>query len=110
EQIESRAKVIQAGYKTAARVPLRTAQLCREVIDLCQQAADIGNMAVMSDAGVGALMALAGVQGAIHNVRINLPHTKDDAFIAEMESTLDTLLAESKERCEIIQQQVEASF
>ena len=110
EQIEARAKVIQAGYKTAAEVPLRTAQLCREVIDLCQQAADIGNMAVMSDAGVGALMALAGVRGAIHNVRINLPNTKDEAFIEQMESTLDTLLAESKERCEIIQQQVEACF
>ncbi len=110
EQLETRSKVICAGYKSAARVPLRTAKLCREVIDLCQQAADIGNMAVMSDAGVGALMALAGVQGAIHNVRINLPHTKDEAFIADMESKLGNLLAESKERCESIQQQVEASF
>ena len=90
--------------------PRRTAQLCFDVIGLCQQAADIGNMAVMSDAGVGALMALAGVRGAIHNVRINLPNTKDDAFIEHMESTLDTLLAESKEHCEKIQQQVEASF
>ena len=57
EQIEVRSKVIRAGYKSAAKVPLRTAQLCREVLDLCQQAADIGNQAVMSDAGVGALMA-----------------------------------------------------
>jgi glutamate formiminotransferase/formiminotetrahydrofolate cyclodeaminase len=110
EQLEARAKVIRAGYKSAARVPLRTAELCREVIDLCQQAADIGNMAVMSDAGVGALMALAGVRGAIHNVRINLPHTRDEAFIAEMESKLDALLNESKERCEAIQKQAEAGF
>ena len=65
EQLKARSKVIREGYKSAARVPLRTAELCREVIDLCQQAADIGNMAVMSDAGVGALMALAGVRGAI---------------------------------------------
>jgi formiminotetrahydrofolate cyclodeaminase len=91
-------------------VPLYTAKLCREVLDICQVAADIGNKAVMSDAGVGALMALAGVQGAIHNVRINLPYTKDDDFIAKMNSQLGALLSESKEICESIQQQVESTF
>jgi formiminotetrahydrofolate cyclodeaminase len=64
----------------------------------------------MSDAGVGALMALAGVQGAIHNVRINLPHTKDEAFIAEMEESLGDLLSGSRDRCEAIQRQVESSY
>jgi formiminotetrahydrofolate cyclodeaminase len=55
-------------------------------------------------------MARAGVQGAIHNVRINLPHTKDEAFIAEMTRELGTLLSESKALCESIQEQVERSF
>ena len=110
EQLEARSKAIRAGYRIAAEVPLQTAKLCRSVLDLCQQAADIGNEAVMSDAGVGALMARAGVQGAIHNVRINLPHTKDEAFIAEMTRELGTLLSESKALCESIQEQVERSF
>jgi len=110
EQVSVRARAISAGYRSAARVPLRTAQLCREVLDLCQAAARIGNQAVMSDAGVGALMAWAGVQGAIHNVRINLPHTKDEAFIETMRSNLDQLLSESKALCEDIQRQVEDSF
>ena len=110
EQIELRSKVIRAGYKTAAEVPLNTARLCRDVLDICQAAADIGNKAVMSDAGVGALMAYAGVQGAIHNVRINLPHTRDENFIAKMNSQLGALLSESKEICESIQQQVESTF
>jgi len=110
EQVERRAAAIREGYKSAARVPLRTAQLCREVLDLCQAAAGIGNEAVMSDAGVGALMAYAGVQGAVHNVRINLPHTKDEAFIADLQSTLGDLLAESKAICDRIQAEVEAGF
>ncbi|MCJ7814506.1 MAG: formimidoyltransferase-cyclodeaminase, partial [Xanthomonadales bacterium] len=110
EQIATRSTVIRAGYKTAAEVPLRTAELCREVLNLCQQAADIGNMAVMSDAGVGALMAYAGVQGAIHNVRINLPHTKDEAFIMMMKARLGSLLSESRDLCEAIQRQVEESY
>jgi glutamate formiminotransferase/formiminotetrahydrofolate cyclodeaminase len=110
EQNERRSHAIRVGYKSAAEVPLRTAQLCREVLDMCQAAADVGNQAVMSDAGVGALMAYAGVQGAIHNVRINLPHTKDEAFITKMKATLGALLSESKEICERIQCQVESSF
>jgi len=110
EQIATRTLVIRAGYKTAAEVPLRTAELCREVLDLCQRSADIGNEAVMSDAGVGALMAYAGVQGAIHNVRINLPHTKDEAFITMMNARLGSLISESRELCESIQSQVEKSY
>ena len=110
EQLALRSKVIRAGYKSAAEVPLRTAELCREVLDICQAAANIGNKAVMSDAGVGALMALAGVQGAIHNVRINLPHTRDEAFVSRMQAQLGSLITESKEICDAIQQQVESGF
>ncbi len=110
EQQDLRSKVIRAGYKSAAEVPLKTAELCREVLDLCKEAANIGNKAVMSDAGVGALMALAGVQGAIHNVRINLPHTKDDVFITRMQAQLGALISESREICDAIQQQVESGF
>ena len=54
-----------------------------------------------------ALLANAGAIAAAYNVRINLPHTKDEAFITEMEATLGGLLDESKSRCEAIQQQVE---
>ncbi|MCA9731121.1 glutamate formimidoyltransferase [candidate division KSB1 bacterium] len=110
EQLAVRATVIQSGYKSATKVPLRTAELCREVLGLCELAVGIGNEAVMSDAGVGALMAYAGIQGAIHNVRINLPHTKDENFIAEMKSKLGNMLAESREICESIQAKVESSF
>ena len=110
EQLALRSKVIRAGYKSAAEVPLRTAELCREVLDICQAAANIGNKAVMSDAGVGALMALAGVQGAIHNVRINLPHTRDEAFVSRMQAQLGSLITESREICDAIQQQVESGF
>ncbi|MBT8058122.1 MAG: cyclodeaminase/cyclohydrolase family protein, partial [Gammaproteobacteria bacterium] len=110
EQQAARAAAMEEGYKSAARVPLRTARLCREVLDLCQAAADLGNDAVMSDAGVGALMAFAGVQGALHNVRINLPQTKDDAFIADMETRMGDLLTESRRICESVQEKVDSSF
>jgi glutamate formiminotransferase/formiminotetrahydrofolate cyclodeaminase len=110
DQVALRARAIQAGYKSAAEVPLRTAQVCRQVLDLCQAAAAVGNQAVMSDAGVGALMAHAGVQGAIYNVRINLPHTKDPEFVDRLLAELDELLAESKAVCAAVQEAVESSL
>lgn len=110
EQVALRAQALRDGYKSAAEVPLRTAQLCRDVLDLCHAAAGIGNAAVMSDAGVGALMALAGIQGAAHNVRINLPQTGDESFVAELQARLDGLLADAKSLCATVQDQVEASY
>jgi glutamate formiminotransferase/formiminotetrahydrofolate cyclodeaminase len=110
EQLALRSKAIQAGYKLASEVPLQTAQFCRQVLDLCQAAVNVGNSAVMSDAGVGALMAYAGVQGAVHNVRINLSSIKDEAFVSKMKTDLGELFAESKAICEAIQQQVESKF
>lgn len=109
-QLEARAVAMREGYKAAARVPLETAMRCRDAAALCVKAAEIGNEAVMSDAGVGAWMALAGVQGAIYNVKINLPHTKDTAFIAEMLRELDTLLQETRAACERVQKSVERSL
>lgn len=110
EQNEARAAALREGYKAAARVPLRTAELCNQALKLCQSAAQIGNEAVMSDVAVGALMAYAGIQGAIYNVRINLPQTEDSSFIEEMNKKLDQLLKDAKETCSAVQHEVEASL
>lgn len=110
EQIEARAIAIREGYKSATRVPLRTAELGLQALKVCLQAAQLGHQAVMSDAGVGALLALAGVRGAIYNVRINLPQTKDPDFTSEMSHNLDTLLKEAEAACDAVQQEVERSF
>ncbi|NUO82561.1 glutamate formimidoyltransferase [candidate division KSB1 bacterium] len=110
QQKEARSLAMREGYKAAARVPLRTAEQCFVALQLCLHAARLGNHAVMSDAGVGALMALAGLQGALYNVRINLPNTHDAAFIAEMNAKLGNMIAEAKELCEKVQSEVEKSL
>lgn len=88
----ARLEAIQEGYKTASRVPLETAKLCLEVIELATRIGPLGNPASVSDAGVASLMACAGVEGAVYNVRINLPSIKDEAFRAEMSAELDALV------------------
>lgn len=68
----------------AARIPLETARRAREVLDLAVRIAPIGNPNAISDAGVAAQLASAGVRGAVLNVRINLPYLPaDDPLRAE---------------------------
>jgi len=110
EQERARQAAVSEGYKSAARVPLRTAELCNQALKLCLRAAQVGNEAVMSDAGVGALMTYAGLRGAIYNVRINLPQTDDDDFIAEMNKKLDGLLKEAKKTHDSVREVVEKSL
>jgi glutamate formiminotransferase/formiminotetrahydrofolate cyclodeaminase len=110
EQKEARAAALSAGYKAAAKVPLRTAELCNHALQLCRRAAQIGNDAVMSDVGVGALMAFAGLQSAMYNVRINLPQIEDSVFIAEMDEKITASMKEAKATCEAVQREVETSL
>ena len=107
EQQAARRDAMQTGYKHATQVPLRTAKLCREALDLCLSAARCENTQMMSDAGVGALMAYAGVRGAIYNVRINLPHIKDKNFAEEIKGELTVLLREAQEVSAAVEQEVE---
>ncbi len=53
---------------------------CYEVIKLADKMAVMGLEASISDVGVGALMANAGMHGAILNVKINLPNITDKKF------------------------------
>lgn len=83
-EIEVRNKKMQEGYKKATLVPLSSARLCINALELCLDAAKKGNINSISDAGVGALMALAGVEGSVLNVLINLKDIQDEAFKDEM--------------------------
>jgi glutamate formiminotransferase/formiminotetrahydrofolate cyclodeaminase len=68
----------------AAEVPLEVAEACPEIADLCGRARETGMEASASDAGVGAGMARAAVEGAAMNVYINLQDMADDPEAAAM--------------------------
>ena len=75
---EARARALRTAMVEAVRVPLRTAEVAAEVLELAQTVAPIGNRNAVSDAGVAAQLAAASVRGALLNVRINLPHLPAD--------------------------------
>ncbi|MEJ2366761.1 MAG: glutamate formimidoyltransferase [Acidobacteriota bacterium] len=91
EETAARKAAMQAGLKQAVAVPLHTARLSLDALDLARGAARGGNRNSVSDAGVAAQVAMAALEGAVLNVRINLPGVKDDAFVEEMQQACEAL-------------------
>jgi glutamate formiminotransferase / formiminotetrahydrofolate cyclodeaminase len=106
----ARNAALEAGYQQAARVPMDTAKACLEAIHLAAVVAEKGNTNSASDAGVAALMARAGVEGAVLNVLINLGSVKDDAFKQACRVESEDLVKEGAARCDQVQARVRSSF
>jgi len=93
EQKTARTAAIQAALKEAEAVPMQIAEACVEVLDLCAPMAEKGSRLAVSDAGVAALLAEAGLRSAALNVLINLAYIKDEDFVRQEQAKLDGLLA-----------------
>jgi len=90
-QKEKRRKMIQEGYKTAAIIPLETARTCEKILDIALVIAKKGNQNSITDVAVSAIMARAGVESAILNVKINQSSIKDEVFVNKIISELEKL-------------------
>lgn len=77
EEAEYRLKEIEAATLVAAQVPLETARMAVEVIELAAEAVADGNLNAISDGATGAALARAALTGASYNVRINLAALTD---------------------------------
>ncbi len=84
EQMAQREQAVEQATKNACLVPLEVMKNALEVLKLARIVAESGNANAVSDAGVAALTALAAVQGAGLNVKINLPGIKDREFVDQM--------------------------
>ena len=80
---EVRADALRSAMLDAARVPLRTAVVAAEVLELAERIAPIGTRNAVSDAGVAAQLAAAALRGALLNVRINLPYLPADEALSQ---------------------------
>jgi formiminotetrahydrofolate cyclodeaminase len=80
EERSARDAARQAALRTAADVPLAIAEACVGELELLESIARLGNIHVLSDAEVAALLADAGTRGALANVRVNARLMKDRAL------------------------------
>ena len=95
EEKAARAEAMEKATLYATRVPLKTMQTAMEAMPVALAMARIGNPASASDAGVGAIAALAALRGAHLNVRINAAGLKDRALAAELTDEAARIEAEA---------------
>lgn len=91
---KARSAEIQAGFEEAVQSPLAIASECLEVLRLAKNLIGKFNTNAMSDFGVAALQAHAGLEGSVMNVRINLPAIRDGQFVKETKHTVTHYLEE----------------
>jgi len=102
-----RAEKIQDSLIKAARVPLKTAYKCLDIMILSQEIAEKGNINVISDAGVAVLMSEAALESAILNVKINLKMIKDEKIRKELSSSIKEILLKEKGQKEKVLKTIE---
>jgi glutamate formiminotransferase/formiminotetrahydrofolate cyclodeaminase len=94
---EQKLKAVQSANRYAIEVPLEVAKLSLEVMKLAQKMVEEGNPNSVSDAGVGAEVAYAGLRGACLNVLINISGMDDDEdFVEKAKDEVEKLLSSSK--------------
>lgn len=81
EEKKARHTAIQEATKFAIDIPFRVMELACNSMEIIKAMALIGNPNSVSDAGVGAVCALAAVKGAFLNVRINAMDYDDKNFV-----------------------------
>lgn len=98
EEKKIREEAMQAGLKQAVMVPLNTAKLSFQAIEIADTVAKYGNPNSITDVGVGAQIAYTGVLGGIYNVLINLKDIKDEKFNAKMRKSCEELKVKAQEK------------
>lgn len=81
EEKAARHAALQEATRRATEVPAQIMRTCYASMEVMEAMAKLGNPASVSDAGVGALAARAGVIGAFLNVKINVPSLEDKAYV-----------------------------
>lgn len=91
EEKAARRDALQAALRESTEVPLGVAERCVELLELAVEAAEKGNVYLISDAAVGAEMAAAARASAELNVRLNAGGLEDREFASACEDRLAAL-------------------
>ncbi|MBO4443366.1 MAG: glutamate formimidoyltransferase [Bacteroidaceae bacterium] len=98
EEKAARAAALESATLYATEVPLRTIKAASKALPVLSLMAEKGNPASASDAGVGALAAVAAIRGADLNVRINAAGLKNRETAERLVSEARTLVREAMEK------------
>ncbi len=88
EEKQKRGAAIQAAFRQATEVPLQVAEAALKVLDLAGDAARMGNPDMLTDAGVGVVLARSAALGALMNAKFNLSSLKDRDLVSDLEARI----------------------
>ncbi len=102
EQKKERSEAIQNALKRATEVPLMTMEWAFKTLEHLKLLIDHGNKNAISDVGVAALQAKSAYEGARLNVFINLGSIKDQNFVDDVKSRVNSMDSSFSEEIEKI--------
>jgi glutamate formiminotransferase/formiminotetrahydrofolate cyclodeaminase len=97
DESASRAEALRRATLGAALVPIKVARAALRLLELLLELAERGNPNAISDVGVAVRAAVAALEGAGYNVRINLKGMEEDPEAGALASELRTLAARGAE-------------
>ncbi len=96
EEKSARQQAIEEASKYAMEIPFKVMDTAYHSIEVMRAMAENGNPNSVSDAGVGALCALAAVEGAFLNVKINAAGIADKTFTSALISRGEEIAQKAK--------------
>ncbi len=109
EKKERKAAIEKATYK-AIDVPFEIAQNAHEALKDMFILVKNGNKNAISDIGVSALLLYAGLEGALLNVKINLPGISDNTYVEDMSEKVQKLQEKGFELKKAVLEEVHRSI
>ena len=97
EEKKYRNQKMQISLKEAIEAPLECAYLAMSVLPLSKKIAEIGNVNIISDAGVAALAARAALRSSALNVYVNASSLDDKDFGSAKIFEVKKLISESSQ-------------
>ena len=92
----ARSEALERATLFAIEAPLAVADACAALMGMACELSDKGNVNAVSDVGVAALLAYAGLRGAVMNVRVNLKGVTDDTRAARLRERVRRLEVDSE--------------
>lgn len=92
---QQRARRIQSAVCGATQTPLETMATCLDVLKCLNAVAPLIKPTVKSDFGVAVLLTIAGLKGALMNVKINLDTIKKQGLKDKITKQTGTLLRQA---------------
>ncbi len=96
EEKQKRREQIELGTLEAIKVPFRVMEISFKALQELEFILQYGNKNCLSDLAVSAIMLQGGLEGAILNVKINLPGITDQTLQDFYVEETDKVLAESR--------------